>query len=620
VRDVRVGASRFSYNRLFNRLEQLERFMKNHPGVVEIASKDANVIIPKYLNAMGGALIRNRLVNSLRNTPVDDAIQVATRAGGVEVLPGINKAILSQTDLDKFLKDHPALRQTVISRIRTGTKEEKKAGRLLYDQIPSKFFEDIHIHRSILPHMRAMFADDWWQTLSLGSDGVARVLSGLQKVNSLAKASLFNLNPFFHAMALTMSNFAIMPPKLAFKNTADVWRLMKETALRGDPQAASEIIMRIMSRTQNVAGDDMFTAALASPLKLGRAQVDAREAFGVVDDAFRMALNSIDEKSLARHPFRAGRNLNMMSDRNLWQVVQNVYKLNTWAHIRHAMLKKLGRGDIDKGMLLKIDTEAGNITNQAFGGLAWERLAIQPTMKTFWRFALLAPDWTLSNMLMARDLFVNIPGVKKSVIGKALTRDVLLADQRFWWAAQYNLRAAAYGYLGSNLMNFAATHYRTGKGRWLWQNDDEALDRKTGLKTRIEMPWVREDGRRQFMDIFKQFTEPLALMLNPQEVAKGKIGALPRVTRTMIWGVDSFGNPVAGAEDGPYKDLMLRFGQAGAQFLPIPVQQSTRVFNKQLPAIGLGLSTMGFPISSESLKGFQQREQLEELKQILRGI
>jgi arsenate reductase-like glutaredoxin family protein len=600
--------TRFSWNRFFEDIKAVEKFLEKNPGAFEIVSKEIHQIIPKYLQATGGALTKTRMLRGLRGAVVDD--------NALEALNLPRTAVLHSDDIARL---RPGDRR----RLNQATAPEGTKGRALKDfryqkvESQSNVFDDYIFHSSIAPHMRALLNSSWYRNMDVGSSGMSLMAQGIDMANNIAKASLFNLNPFFHSMALTMSNFALLPPNVAIKNTADVWRMLKATAFNTDPDLAYDIMLKIMSRTRNVAGDDVFTEFMLSPTKLGRAQIDADQAFNVIDNLTTMALNAVDPASVLTHPIRGLKHYNMLSDRALWQVTQNMFKTLAWAHIRHDALKKAGP-NVTKSMRFKINTEAGNIVNQAFGGLAWERLGIQPNAQKFWRFALLAPDWTFSNLLMARDLFLNIPAVRNSAFGKAITRDVILRDMRFHWAMQYNVRAAAYLWMGSNLFNYLSTEWRTGKGRWLWDNDEEAVDRKTGLKTRIEMPWLRDDGRRQFMDLFRQFTEPLALILNPAATVESKIGPLPRLTKTVVWGTDSFGNPVAGAEDGPYKDLMLRFGEAGSQFFPIPLQQAGRVARGELPAVGLALSTIGFPISSESMKGFQQRGEIERLKEELR--
>jgi hypothetical protein len=189
-----------------------------------------------------------------------------------------------------------------------------------------------------------------------------------------------------------------------------------------------------------------------------------------------------------------------------------------------------------------------------------------------------------------------------------------MSDIRFRFALQYHMRAGFYTFAAANLANFAFTHMKTGKGKWLWDNDQEAFDEKTGMKSRLELPYNRPDGRRLFMDVFRQFAEPWVLINNPPHFAKSKMGTLPRVATTLVLGQDGFGNEIAGEKDGPYDDIVKRFGHMGLQWTPIAGQQLIRAAQGGLTPGSLVMSTLGFPIQSESLRGFQQRQRLDALK------
>ena len=245
--------------------------------------------------------------------------------------------------------------------------------------------------------------------------------------------------------------------------------------------------------------------------------------------------------------------------------------------------------------------------NQALGGLQWVRYGVTKTGQHVMRGALLAPDWTFANLSMARDLFVNMPGME-GLIGKTLGfADVVLPDLRFRWALAYNMRAAFYGTAMANLLNYAFTSYKDGEGRWLHENDNGAYDHATGFKSRVELPWNREDGRKLYMDIFKQFAEPVRLFLEPTRFVNSKMGVLPRVFQTTVLGQDSFGNKIAGATDGPYQDLVARAAVVTGQFMPISGQSLAQELGTQLSGEsgGRGVSAsmlssaLGFSIRSE---------------------
>jgi hypothetical protein len=602
----KFGGSRFSFERAFETLEDLEEFIKlpENSGVYEIITKDIGKIIPVYVENFGHATIRNRLLLDAQEARVMDneLSGLFKNRAGKEV--SINRAVIDEDFINTLTKEA----------------QDRVADRFVKLRGLEKFW----VHKDLRAGLAPIYEKDAIREFTRQRGGATHaVAEGLINTNNVLKTMLFTLNPFFHATALTMSNLAIMPPLEALRAGVQSFRFMKY-AYTKNPQAASELILKTMSRTVNTAGamqaDDIIREMKLSGLKLSRFE-EIEEGFSAIQSGLRRAADAITNNELMKSPITGLIHFNSMNDKMLWQVVQNTYKTNAWVHIRQAELKRYAKtfGKEAAGAdLAKINAEAANISNQAFGGLAWERYAITPTGQRALRLGLLAPDWTFANLLMGRDLFVNIPGVRQSVIGKALTRDVLLSDMRFRWALQYNMRAALFGFVGANLMNYAFTHYKNpGKGKWLHENDQEAFDEKTRMKSRIEMPWTTDDGRRQFMDISRQFTEPWAALVNPLEVTTRKLGVLPKAAKTIMTSTDAFGRPIAGAEDGPFAKMAKTLWTATGQFEPISIQQIQRVFSGQLPTKAAAFSIAGFPVRTESQKTFDRRQRLEELKRAL---
>jgi len=520
-------------------------------------------------------------------------------------------------------------------------KERTKPLDYQYFELEDSHRKGIYFHRSVAEDMLSFFDNSSWSNFLNKNTGTIgpKAFGIIDKLNKLAKTSLFNLNPFFHATALTLSNFALLPLPAAARNFKDMTVIGWHSMLKGgvgkggmSSEKATEAVFRIIQRTHDavngggVDASDIIAEMHKSGVKLGRATLDADDGYDLFDGFMKSMIESLDANDLPSHPLRGIKWWNDLSDRNLWTVLQNSFKVSSWAHIRKAEMlrqaKRLGRNidSLDQNLMNKINIEAGNIVNQAYGGLAWERLLLNSDHKNFLRFAILAPDWTMSNMLMARDLFVNMPGVKNAAImGKSIAPDVMLGDMRFHWAMQYNMRAATYGFLFGSLMNYMGTWYLSreetgvGKGKWIHENDNEAIDSRTGIKSRVILPWMNNDGRRQYMDVYRQFSEPLVGFNDPQHYAVGKMGILPRVFLSGMIGQDSMGNPIAGAEDGPFAKIIKQLWATGLQFAPIAVQQAAKYAMGEIPGQNVIIGTAGFPIASQSKINYQRELKLKEL-------
>jgi hypothetical protein len=501
--------------------------------------------------------------------------------------------------------------------------ETKRFWRPNFDSINSDILNDRGwlFHKEIINDLRPIFEQNPTTYWNRGSPTFTqKMIQGADKANSLMKGTLFGFfSSIYHGTALTMSQFATLPPGAAFRNTMDG---IKFLSAKANPEKASEILLRMMSRSLRgpdgellMAADDLIKEVGLSGLKIGKPQ-EAMEGYQAFEGMLRSIAENVPGKPL-KSAFTGLAHLNSIFDQNLWLVMQNAFKTSTMLQIRNSEILRITRagGKMPVGeQLFKINWEAAKITDQSFGGLAWEALGATPFFQKVARWAFLAPDWTLSNLLQARDLFVNIPGVKESVLGKAITRDVMLSDMRFRWAASYNLKAAFYGWTMSQLANYGFTHYKYGKGRWIGENGPEGIDPHTGLATRVELPYNRHNGRRQYMDVIKQFSEPIKLLHSPKEFFSSKMGALPRTFKTLVVGVDGFGRPIAGAEDGPYSEIVKTIGAATGQFMPISIRGLAEgATGKRDPRSAI-INTIGFSVRTERKDRFELRQKIAEIQ------
>jgi hypothetical protein len=594
-RRAKIPKSRFGLERTFDTLADMQQYLKENPKApFRLKTTDIAEVAQTYLRSVGTATVRGQALDSMQALRGMDNLPLALRVpkGDARVFGKLPRAIQAAK---ATLKDNP----------------------LSYERLPGlKVFEDFVFHKDVAKEMDALFSRSFFISDETSQRTFNKFLSRLNFVNHLGKGSLFGLVPFFHAASLVFSNFALLPFNVAARNTVDVARFLRATS---DPAKQFEIITQMLTRSLRgtdefgprlIDARDMVRRALNSGMKLGSPSADT--GYGALKKALEFASTNLPRG--LNSPFTGLKHVNNLSDFNLWRVFHDGLKMQAWVHMTTSELRRAPGILEDAAKLRKLDTEVGSIVDAAFGGIL-DRLMIHPQWKDAARWAFLAPDWSLSNLMMARDMFVNMPGLRELSLGRALTRDVLMADLRFRAAAAYNIRAAFYMYTFGNVLNRAFT------GRWLWENDDESIDKDTGLKIKIELPYKRADGRKQYMDISKQFAEPIKLVTSPPAYALSKMGVLPRVFRTLVLGQDSFGNPVYGTDDGPYSRLLKSIAATSGQFAPITGQSLVDVARGLRDWRSVGISTLGgVGVSSESREGFERKQRELEIKQKLREI
>lgn len=586
----RLPKGKVGIRRTFDTVAELKKYIKDHPeSGIQLATENLAELDRLYYSSLGTSMIRNQMLHTMQHLNLDIAgmpmaLKLPPKGGGVK---------LSKADklADEIIKANP------------------KAYEKVKGEGP---FSDWFFHKEVAEQVRSMFGRDFIADKGLDDGVFGKIIQGANFVNSVGKAALFNLWPFFHGAALTYSNFAFLPPKVAAETSVGVTKFA--LGKLWNPQVASEQVLKMLSSVVDAAGGKTGDRVLAGDvIKEMLTQSGMRFARPSLDTGYETihsALSSVAEtlpaagESLAK----LGKAYNDLGDKGLWSIYHDGLKSFAWVHTRNKFLRKNPAKYATEASRYALNSEVGRMVDQAYGGIL-DRLMLSPNMRRASRYAMLAPDWTISNFMMARDLFVNIPGIRDTVIGKRLTRDALLRDERFRAALGYNMRAATYAFIAGNVLNFMFN------GRFLWDNDDAAVDPVTGLKTRIELPYTRSDGRRQFMDITKQFAEPLKLMLNPTEFVSSKKGVLPRVYDATIVGIDSFGRPIAGGEKGPFREAIQRIAHTTGQFAPITAQSFTQAAQGQRHPASAALSALsGFSVRSEDQEFYNRRKRIEALR------
>lgn len=259
----------------------------------------------------------------------------------------------------------------------------------------------------------------------------------------------------------------------------------------------------------------------------------------------------------------------------LWDWYFRTGKIATAMELRYALLKQLPRGTkMTDEVMHSINKVAAERTNAAMGGLNWNRLLLNRKWQNAMRIALLAPDWTASNLLVA------VPVITNTGIRGKLAR-------------QYALRAGVATAAVSSLANLAFS------GHFPWENP-------AGFKDKIQLPWKDDKGRAKFIDLGKQFSEPLHWASAPIDTANRKMGILPRWGFSMLTNRNYFGQKIVAQEDDAIMNTAKRLGYTAESVLPIPAQQAVGVARGRKIPSDVILGALGLPTTTEFVRGRKQ--------------
>ncbi len=616
-RGRRRPLGKYGLTRAFDTLQDLVKFSGDNPQFGMTVELNFNKIFEQYVRSTLRAITRNQMLGTLsRLTDVDGLQWIAVKG----TLRG-KELVAKNPDL--------------------------------YVAMPDPVFEKFLFHKDVADHVRSLFSSKFSYQADASFDRFDQVLEGIERANALGKSTTLNLSPFFHIVSLGYSAFAGLPPRIAGQAIREVGRNIGP-AVREVGEAVGETLTGTISASvanrqrevteniltmwsnvtrrssgeigpvQGISSMDMVREYLTSGAQVGRIESDF--SYDALENFLVQISNTFDEGSFLRNAFTGARHINQAFDRAMWNVIKDGLSMFTWVHARNQifldMVKKGGRPAKrifqDPTTMGRINAEAQNIVKGMFGGVL-DQLILNPRFRRFSRFALLGPDWTLANLRMGTDMVLNMPGLREQSLG-FVTRDVLMADQRFRWALGYNMRAAFYYTVMGNMMNWAFTAMKGKEPQFLFSDavmEDKEQFRGVEIDVipRIELPWNRGDGRRQFANIAKQFLEPYRFAFAPGEILQAKLGPLPRAITALVVGVDGFGRPIYGDERGTYRDLIQRGVTVGGQLLPIPIQgvvDAARGF-RDLRSVAIQ-SMFGIGVRSEDREFFERRQRIEGLK------
>lgn len=303
-------------------------------------------------------------------------------------------------------------------------------------------------------------------------------LKTLNTINAYLKKSQLTFS-LFHHVALTETAFAT--PKM-IKPTIQMWNPIKiyDSLVKGNYDVLKK--------------SDIAKDGVRHGLQLGALEDVQRHRV-------QKSLDSLVEKTkhipFIRKATSGISKANELWDKALWDYYHNGLKLNAYENLVEWGIKKNPDVNADK-----LKDEIAQFVNDTFGGQSWDLLLKNPKWRQAMHLILLSPDWTYSTIRQALSPFgIGAVHDETKFFRKKMGRG-------FW------IRAMLYFWGTINLMNYGLTKKKTGKGKWMWENDP-------GHKTHLFLGYNKE-GTKQYLRWGKQFRELPEFIADPIKKISGK--------------------------------------------------------------------------------------------------
>jgi hypothetical protein len=295
-----------------------------------------------------------------------------------------------------------------------------------------------------------------------------------------------------------------------------------------------------------------------------------------------------------RSPLTGALNFNRMLMTGTWEIVHNSGKSFVFAENLNKLMKKFPEAPME--LLAK---QAAASANAQMGGLNWRRMYGNAGVRQVLQLGLLAPDWTLSNLIVARDFLVGfVPDVIRKGPGGRFNvafADLVNTDMAASLARKYWLNAFLAIFGTKQLVNYAINGHTT------FENPGG------DLRGKLEIYLGREDernGKPVFLHTGKQFGEPFELVWDgTARLVPRKASPIARTFAGIFHQRDSFMQPITTPEDSPGIGVLKNFGWAAGQFVPIPASNLGRAVRNALEGKGspeefanVVLGSLDFPI------------------------
>ncbi len=363
----------------------------------------------------------------------------------------------------------------------------------------------------------------------------------VDRFNAVSKIASLSFS-LFHAGALTETAVATM----------GVGKGLKETAKRG---FGIPILSQILKKAgvSKPATDELIQRVQAAGLQTGAAS-DAQR--GVLDEFFEAASTKLDGvlPGLGAIP-RFGKKFSDIVNDSLWNNFHEPLKIVNWEH----QLAKLQSNPAFNFLPIKeLERKAAALSNDAFGGQAWEQLGVHPKFKQMLHWALLAPDWTISNARIAGVGTTGLKGLARGVVGKGRNPTESMVGS-YWRTAIPTMYGAM------NLLN------KSLSGHYMWENPP-------GKQLEVALGTTDDKGQMEFMKLGKQMREPFRWLTDPLSIGGGKTAPFAKEVVEQLSGRSPGSQfPTAFANDFHKKpqafveQIPARIGNTLAKFVPFSI-------------------------------------------------
>lgn len=508
-------------------LDELRRLEAE--GVVEITEKDPVKLLEKYIQGIGRAISAQRLQKQLYSTRVPAAADTLKNVDHTAMVP-----LMTAVD-DKAVKAHPKSYETVTDQGMVS----------LFNEIGEKYeigkwkgARSVAVHKDVArPLAIAMETEN---VLAGGQTLTQRTLGRMATINGALKRTLLGASAF-HMMALTESAVAQLG-----------WEFLRQP----------KIVATAFARQYHHA-TDIAQHAVQSGLQMGH-MLDAE--IGSFARMVKFVEDRVPGTQAAGRALRGGLAGTVGRwDRTLWDYYHNGLKLHAWNELYHQALVKFPNRNRDQ-----IAKAVSEHVNNSFGGQNWERLMVSKKGMQYARLLALSPDWNVSNLRVAADIYGNWFKRQEMVqrgLGqygwKVQPEDLLRADVRSYFALQYAKRAGLIYAANLQLVNHALS------GRFMFENP-------AGRELQVDLGSEDDEGRRLYWSPGKQFLEPYEITRHPWQFVKNKTAFWPKLAATIWTGNDWKGDPILAHKDGLLDGGMKLIGHHAFNTLPIPIQNAIR--------------------------------------------
>jgi len=370
------------------------------------------------------------------------------------------------------------------------------------------------------------------------------VLNGLTKSTAL-------LASFFHNINQSESGVAMLGVKEIYNISTGraSWKIGKKL-ISENPEFVSDAIMHGLQPASNMQAD---------------------MGFGHVDRFFRSTENYLNRKSIPYAGDVVGifRKAHDKMNRHLWSDIHEGYKFYTYYKLTSDILQKFP--DATPEMIKQIKESIAASINNGFGGQEWEsHLWLRPRNLMYARRALLAPDYTWSNLRIA--------GVQTKTFTDPIARRVM---------AKYWVNMA----LGIGAATVALNYAITGHGPWDNEYDHKYDIEVTPIIKAGKMVWSKmpltedydwdADKTHYYARLGKQAREIFGWFTEPWKTVGNKMGMLSRQVINQATGTEigsGWEMPWRKEDLDLWENLEERAKHAASMFRPFSFSESQFAF------------------------------------------